>query len=88
MPLVTAFIFALQIVSTGQPFLPNNWYEVDLIGLGIGSLGFLLSVDNEMVPYRSDDFVGIDFNIFNGPLYIGGHPSLSTIQVSWLLCSL
>ena len=62
-------------------FLPDTWYSVELDGLGAGSLGVTLSVNGIMVTLTNEAFPGIDFSIFSGALYIGGHPSLSTLQV-------
>ena len=76
----------MQILSTGDPFVPNTWYEVELMDLGMGSLGFQIIVSNQTVPYSSTDFTGVDFTNFDGPLYIGGHPSFSTIPVSYFQC--
>ena len=44
-----------------------------------------LSVDDEAVSISNSQFPLIHFNNFNGPLYIGGHPSLETLGVSILI---
>ena len=44
-----------------------------------------LSVDDEAVSISNSQFPPINFNNFNGPLYIGGHPSLETLGVSILI---
>ena len=41
-----------------------------------------VSIDGVSVQISSQDFPAINFENFNGPLYVGGHPSLSTIGVS------
>lgn len=62
--------------------MPGTWYTVEFIGLGGGGSRFTLSVDDITVPHTPASFPGINFNVFSGPLYVGGHPSLSEIQVS------
>ena len=74
-------LMCLQISSIGLAFLRDLWYEVELLGLGQGSSGFMLIVDGQTVAHTQPEFSGIDFNIFSGPLYIGGHPELAAIQV-------
>ena len=41
-----------------------------------------VSINGDSVQISSQDFPAINFENFNGPLYVGGHPSLSTIGVS------
>ncbi len=79
-------INCLQILSTGQPFQPNVWYEVQLNGLGEGSEGFNIVVNDTEMTHTSPDFTGVNFDSYTGPLYIGGHPNLALIEVNICYC--
>lgn len=58
---------------------------MDLSGLSQGGSAVSLSINGQMVRLSNTGFPGVNFNSFNGPLYIGGHPSLATIGVSGII---
>ena len=70
-----------QILSRGYPLDTNAWYTATLRNLTLGNQGVVLEINNDQVLLISGEFAGINFDIFDGPLYIGGHPFLNTIQV-------
>lgn len=70
-----------QILSRGYPLDTNAWYTATLRNLTLGNQGVVLEINNDQVLLISREFAGINFDIFDGPLYIGGHPFLNTIQV-------
>ena len=50
--------------------------------MGLSSETVTVMVNGVTTPTNiSGQFSGVDFNQFDGPLYIGGHPDLSMIQV-------
>lgn len=61
--------------------ISNSWYRLDLLRLNEGSSGFSLLLNNESLSVQSDNFEGIDFEVLDGPLYIGGHPNPVAIRV-------
>ena len=58
------------------------WYDVVILGLSLGGIQLSLSINGEAVSISNSGFLAINFRNFNGPLYIGGHPSLATVGVS------
>ena len=58
------------------------WYTVEFIGLGLGGTQMSVLINGESVQISNSEFPAINFDNFNGPLYVGGHPSISTIGVS------
>lgn len=78
----------MQILSHGDPLDTNVWYTVTLRNLTLGNQGFVLEINSEQVALIIGDFEGFDFDIFDGPLYIGGHPSFGMIQVCILMMQL
>ena len=74
--------YYLQIIQTESSLLLNSWYKLDLLGLNQGSLGFSILLNNQSVSVQSDSFEGINFEVLNGPLYVGGHPNPLALQVS------
>ena len=78
-----------QIISRGDPLDANVWYTATLHNLssGTGSQGVRLEINNQPVLLTLGEFAGINFDVFNGPLYVGGHPSLDMIQVYIIGCN-
>jgi len=70
-----------QIISRGDPLDANVWYTATLRNLSSGSQAVRLEINNQPVLLIPGEFAGINFDIFDGPLYVGGHPSLDVIQV-------
>ena len=60
---------------------PSTWYNVTLVDLRLGSQGFHLLLNNNSVPVSLESFSGIDLEVLNGPLFIGGYPALHTLEV-------
>lgn len=71
-----------QVASQGDQLLSGVWYTVELVGLNQGGSSLSLLINGQVVQLSSSTFPGVSFNNFNGPLYIGGHPSLATVGVS------
>lgn len=70
----------VQIVI-GTPLTPNLWYTVRLEQLRQGSSAFNITINGALLAVNASQFSGLDFGQFDGPLFIGGHPNLSTIRV-------
>ena len=70
-----------QITTEGTPLSANLWYTVTLEQLSQGQDAFSVSVNGIPVSFNATDYSRVNFDLFNGPLYIGGHPTLSAIQV-------
>ena len=66
----------------GSQLLSGVWYTIEILGLGVGGTQLSLSINGEAVSISNLRFPAIIFSNFNGPLYIGGHPSLPSIRVS------
>ena len=60
----------------------NTWYTIELRHLSQGSSGLEMYLNNVSLSFSTDQFSGINFNVLNGPLYIGGHPQPKRIEVS------
>ena len=75
-----------QIISRGDPLDANVWYTATLRNLSSGSQAVQLEVNNQTVLLIPGEFAGINFDVFDGPLYVGGHPSLDMIQVYIIGC--
>lgn len=71
-----------QVGSQGDQILSGVWYTVELVGLNQGGTNLSLLINGQGVQLSSSRFPGVSFNNLNGPLYIGGHPSLATVRVS------
>ena len=69
-----------QILTIGVPLDADVWYTITLRNLGQGSSMLQIMVNGEMANHTGS-FEGINFEVFDGPLFIGGHPSTSSIQV-------
>lgn len=80
--IITNALSLSQFSSQGDPLIAGVWYTVTLQGLGEGGTDISLSIDGEQVQISNSEFPALSFGNFNGPLYIGGHPSLLTIGVS------
>lgn len=69
-----------QFQTIGQPLDPDVWYTVTLSSLGQGSSTLQVTVNGETATHTGS-FEGVNFEVFDGPLFIGGHPLTSSIQV-------
>ena len=71
----------------GEPLDTDTWYIVTLRNLSHGSDGLQVDINGQPAPsMMTSEFSGVDFGIFDGPLYIGGHPNVSAILVSGTVC--
>ena len=69
----------LQLLPAGD-LTRGVVHEVQLQGLGAGSDSFTLLFDGSRAS-TLPDFDAVNFSVFDGPLYIGGHPQPASIQV-------
>ena len=77
--------FCFQILQLESTLKPNVWHNVTLSGLALGSSNTLLFVNSVLTSttHSKFDSGSLDFNLLNGPLYIGGHKSPQSINVSY-----
>ena len=73
----------LQITHVGSTLSPNMWYNVTVTNLRYGNIGIELLINDVIVSISTHPFTGLDFNVLNGPLFIGGHQSLQNIEVNY-----
>ena len=73
--------FFPQILTVTEPLDTDTWYTVILRNLS--STGDLrMEINGVDVTFIASISSGVDFSVFDGPLYIGGHPNVSAIQVA------
>ena len=68
-------------ITSEVSLTPNQFHIVILTQLEEGSEGFSFSVNGVSSPVTTSSFSRVNFAVFEGPLFIGGHPDISTIQV-------
>ena len=67
----------------GAALNANTWHEVTLTDLGGGSEVLQVSVDGSIASFTSSGAdPPPDIELLDGPLYIGGHPSFTSVQVA------
>ena len=71
-----------QVITRDASIQLNSWNTYTITNL-IAGFGSLVVTENGTGPLQfvGESFQSFDFASYNGDLFIGGHPQLSTVQV-------
>lgn len=71
----------MQILQQSEVLSSSTLYNLTLQNLRLGSQGFLVTLNGSPLSTIHGSFSPINFDVLNGPLFVGGHPFLNTLQV-------
>ena len=71
----------MQILQQSEVLSSSVFYNLTLHNLRLGSQGFMVTLNGSPLSTVHGTFSSVNFDVLNGPLFVGGHPSFPTLQV-------